>query len=60
MLVYKNAKICITPNGIPEFCVTPTANPNASQWNIGFVGSPCIGVRVGQVHLMLFVFICVG
>ena len=35
----------------------PTQTPNASQWNIGGVGSSGIGVRtaIGHVHFMLFV-----
>ena len=53
MLVSKNAKLCITPNAKPKICVTP----NASQWNIGCVGSPGIGARLGHVHFMLFVSI---
>ena len=51
MLVSKNAKICVTPNAKPKIYVTP----NASQWNIGCVGSPGVGVHVGHVHFMLFV-----
>ena len=31
----------------------PNMTPNASRWNIGRVGSPRIGARVGHVH-----FIC--
>ena len=34
MLVSKNAKICVTPN--------------ASQWNIGRIGSPTQNSRVGH------------
>ena len=57
MLVSKNAKICVTPNGKHEICVTPTQNPNANEWNIGCVGSPMQHFRVGHVHFMLFVLI---
>ena len=53
MLASKIAKICVTPNAKPKFCVTP----NASQWNIGCIGSPSIGARVGHVHIILFVSI---
>ena len=53
MLVSKNAKICVIPNANAKICVAP----NASQWNIGCVGSPRVGVRVGHVHFMLFVSI---
>ena len=42
MLVYTNAKICVTPN----------QNPNASQWNIGCVGSQTQNSRVGHVHFI--------
>ena len=31
--------------------------PNASQWNIGCVGSPGIGACVGHVDFMMFVSI---
>ena len=40
-----------------KFALSPTRNPNASQWNIARVGSPGIGARVGHVHFMLFVSI---
>ena len=35
----------------------PTRNPNASQWNIGCVGSLALGLCVGHVHFILFVLI---
>ena len=35
MLVYFG----VTPNASPKICVTPTPTPDASQWNIGGVGS---------------------
>ena len=35
----------------------PTATPNASQWNIGCVGSPTQNFCIGHVHFMLFVLI---
>ena len=53
MLVSKNARICFTPNAKPKICVTPTRNPNASQWNIGCVGSSGGGACVGHVHFRL-------
>ena len=34
-----------------------TQNPNASQWNIGCVGSLALGLCVGHVHFILFVLI---
>ena len=39
MLVSKNAKICIPPDAKPQICITPNAKPNATQWNIGCIGS---------------------
>ena len=58
MLVSKNPKICITPDAKPKICVIPpTQTSNGSQWNVGCVGSPGIGARVGHVRLMLFVSI---
>ena len=47
VLLSKTAKICATSN----------AKPNASQWNIGCVGSPTQNFRVGHLHFMLFVLI---
>ena len=35
----------------------PNVSPKASRWNVGCVGSPRIGARVGHVHFMLFVSI---
>ena len=35
----------------------PTRNPNASQWNIGCVGSLAFGLCVGHVHFIFFVLI---
>ena len=31
--------------------------PNMSRWNIGCIGSPCIGACIGHVHFMLFMLI---
>ena len=31
MFVYKNAKICVTPNATAKICVTPNANPQREQ-----------------------------
>ena len=47
ILVSKNTKICVTTGAKPEICV----NPNASQWNVGGVGSPMQNFRIGHVHL---------
>ena len=54
MLVSKNAKICVTPNENIKFALPPTQNPNASQWNIGSVGSPMQNFRVVHVHFFFF------
>ena len=54
MLVSKNAK---TPDAKPKICITPTPNPNASQWNIGCVGYQTQNFRIGHVHFMFFVLI---
>ena len=35
----------------------PTPTPDASQWNIGCIGSLALGLCVGNVHFMFFVLI---
>ena len=56
MLVSKNTKICFTPYAKPKICaLPPTPNANASQWNIGCVGSQTQNFRVG--HFIFFVLI---
>ena len=40
-----------------KICVSPDANPNASQWNIGCVGSLALGLCVGHLHFIFFVLI---
>ena len=40
-----------------KFVLPPTPTPDASQWNIGGVGSSGIGAGVGHVHFMLFMSI---
>ena len=50
MLVFENAKICVAPNAKPN--ANLTQNPNASQWNIGGVGSS----GVGHVYFMYISF----
>ena len=57
MLVSKNTEDGITPNATPKICFPPTRTPNKSQWNMGCIGSPGVGARVGHVHFMLFVSI---
>ena len=44
---YRPTQTLKDPTRIPH-------GPNASQWNIVHVGSPCIGACVGHVHFMLF------
>ena len=45
------------PDANPKICITPDANPDANQWNIGGVGLSGIGAGVGHVHFMLFMSI---
>ena len=40
-----------------KFAFYPTRNPNASQWNIGCVGSLALGLCIGHVHFIFFVLI---
>ena len=47
MLISKNAKTLRYP----------TRNPNASQWNIGCIGSQKQNSGFGHVHFMCFVLI---
>ena len=47
MLVSKSVEICFTCDAKPKIC-------NASQWNIGGVGSSGVGACVGHVHFRLF------
>ena len=55
ILALPNAKICVTPDAKPKICVTPTPTPDASQWNIGGVGSQTQISCVGHVHFFFFV-----
>ena len=48
MLVSENPKICVSPDAKPQ---------NASQWNIGCVGSLVLGLCVGHVHFIFSVLI---
>ena len=60
MLVYF-AFFCVTRRQTPDaklkFALAPTPTPNASQWNIGCVGSLALGLCVGHVHFIFFVLI---
>ena len=40
-----------------NFAFPPTQNLNASQWNIGCVGSLALGLCVGHVHFIFLVLI---
>ena len=40
--------------GDANFSRHPTQNPNASQWNIGCVGSQTQISRIGHVHFLFF------
>ena len=53
----KALKFALPPTRMLESALPPTPNPNASQWNIGCVGSPSVGARVGHVHFMMVVSI---
>ena len=48
-----------TPNSDAKlkFALAPTPPPDASQWNIGCVGSLALGLCVGHVHFIFFVLI---
>ena len=48
------------PNGSTNQPNASTNKPNMSRGNIGHVGSPHIGARVGHVDFMLFVLISVA
>ena len=53
---------CILPDAFYltrnlKFAFYPTRNPNASQWNIGCVGSLALGLCVGHAHFIFFVLI---
>ena len=45
----------LEPTQTLKFALPPTPNPNASQWNIGVVGTNRKHFRVGHVHFMFFV-----
>ena len=57
MLVSENAKICVSPTQNIKFACPPMQNPNASLWNIGYMGSLALGLCVGHVHFIFFVLI---
>ena len=48
-------KLALTPTPNLKFALPQTQNPNASQWNIGCVGSQTQNVCVGNVHFIFFV-----
>ena len=51
---YLTLKFVSSPTPNLKFALPPTPTPDASQWNIGGVGSPTKIFRLGHVH-----FICV-
>ena len=51
----KMLKSALPPTRILKFALPPTRNPNASQWNIGCVGSQTQNSCVGHVHIF---FLC--
>ena len=50
-------KFAFPPTQNIKFAFTSTQNPNASQGNIGCVGSLALGLCVRHVHLIFFVLI---
>ena len=50
----KTQKYALPSTSNLKFAFHPTRNPNASQWNIGCVGSSGVGAGVGHVHFRLF------
>ena len=53
----KMLKFAFSPTQNIKFAFPQTRNPNASQWNIGCVGSLALGLCVGHVHFIFFVLI---
>ena len=45
------------PTQTLKFAFYLTQNPNASQWNIGCVGSLALGLCIGHVHFIFYVLI---
>ena len=50
-------KFAFPPTQNIKFAFPTTQNPNASQWNIGCVGSLALGLCIGHVHFIFFVLI---
>ena len=53
---------CVLPDAFyptpkPKFAFYPTPKPNASQWNIGCIGSLALGLCVGHIHFIFWVLI---
>ena len=53
----KMLKFAFSPKANLKFALPLMRTPNASQWNIGCVGSPTQNFHVGHVHCRLFVSI---
>ena len=49
--------LILEPTQSFKFALPPTPNSDASQWNIGCVGSLAFGLCVGHVHIIFFVLI---
>ena len=47
-------KFALPPTQILKFALSPMRNPNASQWNIGCLGSQTQISHIGHVHFMFF------
>ena len=54
---YLTLKFAFSPTPDLKFAFPPTPTPDASQWNIGCVGSLALGLCVGHVHFIFFVLI---
>ena len=54
---YLTLKFTSPPTPNIKFALPPTPTPDASQWNIGGVGSPTQNFCFGHVHFMLFMSI---
>ena len=56
----KMLKFAFFPTQNIKFAFPPKQNPNASQWNLGCIGSLALGLCVGHVHFIFFVLISIA
>ena len=56
----KTLKFALTPMRTLKFVLSPLPTPNASQWNIGCVGSPMQNFGVGRVFLFVSISFALG